>query len=191
MLEANDNQEPLISELRQDQPKTDLIPAGEVYILPFGRPSWLLVYSCYAINPWEFLTIEACLFPPMVLQKTLLTSLSIELLDCKVSEMPQLHNHENQILLHYVQRMLDPLEKQTKKNWRSVGQTLNVSEEDLDLIDTDYRAGRSPTVSLIGKLSTFLTVPSMRSFVEALITCKRCDVATHICNWPWELRTIQ
>ena len=127
----------------------------------------------------------------MVLQKTLLTSLSIELLDCKVSEMPQLHNHENQILLHYVQRMLDPLEKQTKKNWRSVGQTLNVSEEDLDLIDTDYRAGRSPTVSLIGKLSTFLTVPSMRSFVEALNTCKRYDVATHICNWPWELRTIQ
>ncbi|XP_066022067.1 tumor necrosis factor receptor superfamily member 16 isoform X6 [Pocillopora verrucosa] len=144
--EGNDNQEPLISELRQDQPKTDLIPASEVYILPF---------------------------------------------DCKVSEMPQLHNHENQILLHYVQRMLDPLEKQTKKNWRSVGQTLNVSEEDLDLIDTDYRAGRSPTVSLIGKLSTFLTVPSMRSFVEALITCKRYDVATHICNWPWELRTIQ
>ena len=39
VLEANDNQEPLISELRQDQPKTDLIPAGEVYILPFGRPS--------------------------------------------------------------------------------------------------------------------------------------------------------
>ena len=39
VLEANDNQEPLVSELRQDQPKTDLIPAGEVYILPFGRPS--------------------------------------------------------------------------------------------------------------------------------------------------------
>ena len=39
VLEGNDNQEPLISELRQDQPKTDLIPAGEVYILPFGRPS--------------------------------------------------------------------------------------------------------------------------------------------------------
>ena len=39
VLEANDNQEPLISELRQDQPKTDLVPAGEVYILPFGRPS--------------------------------------------------------------------------------------------------------------------------------------------------------
>ena len=39
VLEANDNQEPLIGELRQDQPKTDLVPAGEVYILPFGRPS--------------------------------------------------------------------------------------------------------------------------------------------------------
>ena len=39
VLEANDNQEPLISELRQDQPKTDLIPAGKAYILPFGRPS--------------------------------------------------------------------------------------------------------------------------------------------------------
>ena len=105
--------------------------------------------------------------------------------------MPQLRNHENQILSHYVQRMLDPLEKQTKKNWRSVGQILNVSEEDLDLIETDYKAGRSPTVSLIDKLSTFPIVPSMRSFVEALVSCKRYDVATNICNWPWELRTIQ
>ena len=122
---------------------------------------------------------------------TVLILLSIELLDCKVSEMPQLRNHENQSLLHYVQRMLDPLEKQTKKNWRSVGQILNVSEEDLDLIETDYKAGRSPTVSLIDKLSTFPIVPSMRSFVEALVSCKRYDVATNICNWPWELRTIQ
>ena len=104
--------------------------------------------------------------------------------------MPQLRNHENQSLLHYVQRMLDPLEKQTKKNWRSVGQILNVSEEDLDLIDTSYRAGSSPTVSLIDKLSTFPKVPSIRSFVEALVSCKRYDVATNICNWPWELRTI-
>ena len=105
--------------------------------------------------------------------------------------MPQLRNHENQILLHYVQRMLDPLEKQTKKNWHSVGQILNVSENDLDLIETDYKAGRSPTVSLIDKLSTFPIVPSMRSFVEALVSCKRYDVATNICNWPWELRIIQ
>lgn len=105
--------------------------------------------------------------------------------------MPQLINHENQSLLHYVQRMLDPLEKQTKKNWRSVGQILNVSEEDLDLIEIDYKAGRSPTVSLIDKLSTFPIVPSVRSFVEALVSCNRYDVATNICNWPWELRTIQ
>ena len=122
---------------------------------------------------------------------TVLILLSIELLDCKVSEMPQLRNHENQSLLHYVQRMLDPLEKLTKKNWRSVGQILNVSEEDLDLIEIDYKAGRSPTVSLIDKLSTFPIVPSMRSFVEALVSCKRYDVATNICNWPWELRIIQ
>ena len=87
--------------------------------------------------------------------------------------------------------MLDPLEKQTKKNWRSIGQILNVSEEDLDLIDTDYRAGRSPTVSLIDTLSTFTIVPSMRSFVEALVACNRYNVAINICNWSWELRTAQ
>ena len=39
VLADGDHEEPLTSELRQDQPKTDLIPAGEVYILPFGRPS--------------------------------------------------------------------------------------------------------------------------------------------------------
>ena len=67
--------------------------------------------SCYNSNP---ITVSSS------------TLLSIELLDCKVSEMLQLRNHENQSLLHYVQRMLDPLEKQTKKNWRSVGQTLSL-----------------------------------------------------------------
>ena len=39
VLVDGDHEEPLTSELRQDQPKTDLIPAGGAYILPFGRPS--------------------------------------------------------------------------------------------------------------------------------------------------------
>ena len=39
VLVDGDYEEPLTSELRQDQPKTDLIPAGGAYILPFGRPS--------------------------------------------------------------------------------------------------------------------------------------------------------
>ena len=105
--------------------------------------------------------------------------------------MPQLCNHDNQILLHYVQRMLDPLETPTKKNWRSVGQVLKVSEQDLDLIEIDYKAGRSPTVSLIATLCTFSKVPSMEDFVEALAACNRYDVANDICNWPWDLRTVQ
>lgn len=138
VLEADEQKEFLTGELRQDQPKIDLIPS-----------------------------------------------------DCKVSEMSQLHNHENQILLHHVQKKLDHLEKQSKKNWRSVGQILKVSQEDLDLIETDYKAGRSPTESLLGKLSTFSAVPSMRRFVEALVACDRYDVANNICNWPWDLRTVQ
>ena len=43
MLEADDHEESTTSEPRKDQPKTDLIPAGEAYILPFGRPTWQLV----------------------------------------------------------------------------------------------------------------------------------------------------
>ena len=39
VLVDGDHEEPLTSELRQDQPNTDLIPAGGAYILPFGRPS--------------------------------------------------------------------------------------------------------------------------------------------------------
>lgn len=39
VLADGDHEEPLTSELRQDEPKTDLIPAGGAYILPFGRPS--------------------------------------------------------------------------------------------------------------------------------------------------------
>ena len=39
VIADGDHEEPLTSELKQDQPKTDLIPAGGAYILPFCRPS--------------------------------------------------------------------------------------------------------------------------------------------------------
>lgn len=74
------------------------------------------------------------------------------------------------------------METITRKTWRSVGQALKVSIKDLDLIETEYKTGKSPTEVLITKLKTFSKEPTLREFVQALITCERNDVASYICN---------
>ena len=89
-------------------------------------------------------------------------------------------------MLFFVKSKLDAIETRTRKTWRSVGQALKVSSTVLDLIETEYQTGRSPTEVLIGKLRTFSKEPTLREFVQALITCERNDVASYICNWPWE-----
>jgi len=99
--------------------------------------------------------------------------------------MEHLQNQGEPILFH-VQRKLDVVGSQSRKTWRSVGLAMKVNSDDLDLIETDYKAGKSPTESLLEKLKTFTPEPTMREFVEALIICKRNDLANYICNWPWQ-----
>ena len=106
--------------------------------------------------------------------------------DCDVSEMFTLRNG-NELMLHKIQDMLDP-NPPLKKNWRQVGHHLNVTEGDLDLLELQYKSNGSPTESLIETLKNFTPEPSMKKFVEALISCERSDVAKYICNWPWEKR---
>lgn len=106
--------------------------------------------------------------------------------DCRVSEMEQLRDDKGNLMLFYVQRKLDVVGTPSRKTWRSVGRAMEVSSDDLDLIDTDYKVGRSPTESLLGKFQNFTPEPTMRKFVEALVICDRNDVASYICNWPWE-----
>ena len=93
----------------------------------------------------------------------------------------------NELMLHKIQDMLDP-NPPLKKNWRQVGHHLNVTEGDLDLLELQYKSNGSPTESLIETLKNFTPVPSMKKFVEALISCERSDVAKYICDWPWEKR---
>ena len=89
-------------------------------------------------------------------------------------------------MLFYVQCKLDVVGTRSRKTWRCVGRTMKVSSNDLDLIETDYKAERSPTESILAKFKTFTPEPTMREFVKALVICKRNDVASYICNWPWE-----
>ena len=100
--------------------------------------------------------------------------------------MEQLHDEEGALMLFYVQKKLDVLRTHTRKNWRDVGLALKISSDDLDLIETDYKADRSPTESLLSKLKNRAKEPTMREFVQALVICDRNDVANFICNWPWE-----
>ena len=86
----------------------------------------------------------------------------------------------------YMKTELDPIETVTRKTWKSVGQALGVSPSDLDLIETEYKSGGSPTEILVKKLKTLPKKPTLREIVQALITCERNDVANYICNFPWE-----
>ena len=89
-------------------------------------------------------------------------------------------------MLLYIQSRLDTIETPAKKTWRSVGRALQVSSTDLDLIETEYRALRSPTESLLAKLRTFQHEPTMAEFVRALRICGRNDIADYIARCPWD-----
>ena len=100
--------------------------------------------------------------------------------------MEDLHDNKGNPMHFYVQRKLDVPGSPHRKRWRSVGHAMKVSSDDLDLIEIGYKADRSPTESLLAKLRTFTPEPTMKEFVEALVICQRNDVASYICNWPWE-----
>jgi len=99
--------------------------------------------------------------------------------------MELLRNNTGEPMLFFVQLKLDVPGNQGRKNWRSVGYAMRVNAEDLDLMETSYKADRSPTESLLAKFKTFTREPTMKEFVQALVICQRNDVASYICNWPW------
>lgn len=89
-------------------------------------------------------------------------------------------------MLFYVQRKIDVPETPGRKTWRSIGRVMKVCSDDLDLIEAAYKAEKSPTEALLAKFKTFTLEPTMKEFVQALVTCQRNDVASYICNWQWE-----
>lgn len=93
------------------------------------------------------------------------------------------------LMLFCIQRELDPVETVRKKTWRSVGRTLDVSSQTLEMINLCYQTQQSPTECLVEHFKTLRAdeEPTMRKFVKALIACQRNDVARIICDWPWEL----
>jgi len=100
--------------------------------------------------------------------------------------METLRDDKGKLMLFYIQKKLDVLGTYYRKTWRSIGKVFQVSSDDLDMIETEYLARRSPTESLLELLKNSEKEPTMREFVRALIICDRHDVAEVICNWPWE-----
>ena len=105
--------------------------------------------------------------------------------DCRISELEQVRDDKGSLIISYVKKKLDALETSTRKTWRSIGQEFQVSSDDLDMMETDYLARKSPTESLLELLKNREKEPTIREFVEVLIVCGRQDVAAIICNWPW------
>lgn len=99
--------------------------------------------------------------------------------------MEQLRDDKGILMLFYVKKKLDAFETSTRKTWRSIGQVFQVTSDDLNMIETEYMARKSPTESLLELLKNREKEPTMREFLEALIVCGRHDVAAVICNWPW------
>ena len=125
------------------------------------------------------------MFEKYMIKASVLINSSKQFSDCRISEMEQLHDGEGNLMLFYIQKKLDARETWNRKTWQSVGQALQVSCDTLNLIETDYIAEKSPTESLLGLLKTREKEPTMREFVQALITCGRRHVADLICNRPW------
>jgi len=123
------------------------------------------------------------MFEKYKIKASLLINSSKQFSDCRISEMEQLHDDEGNLMLFIIQ--MNALRNPTRKTWRSVGQPLQVSSEDFDLIETDYMAGGSPTESLLAKLKNYGKEPTVREFLKALTICGRHHVADLICNWPW------
>ena len=102
--------------------------------------------------------------------------------------MVGLRDRSGRPMLFYVQNELDAVDTIHNRTWRSVGMVLGVSTQKLNLIETCYQAGKSPTEELVEHLKTRGNAePKMREFVMALIACEKIDVARVICNWPWEI----
>ena len=99
-----------------------------------------------------------------------------------------LRDQHNEVMLFYVQDELDPIETLSMKTWRSVALVLDASPKVGNIVETSNRSMQSPTEPLLQYFKTKGDEePSMRDFVEALVKCKRHEVARSICNWPWEI----
>ena len=120
-----------------------------------------------------------------MMKATVLINSSKQFSDCLISDMEHLRNEKGDLMLFFIKKKLDALETLSQKTWRSVGQVFQVSTDDLNMIETEYMARRSPTEGLLELLKNRKKEPTMREFVEALIICGRHDVADFICNWPW------
>ena len=103
--------------------------------------------------------------------------------------MEELRDHDNKLMIFYVREELDFPETNQVRTWYSVGLALNAGARVLNGIETCYRSQQSPTHSLM--IPHFKTLgekePSMREFVDALLQCKRYEVAYKICHWPLQL----
>ena len=119
-----------------------------------------------------------------------LSSAFVFLSDVPISAIEKLRDHDNQLMLFYVQDELDFHETSEVKTWYSVGLALNVDGRLLDRIQSQQSP--SPMHKLIQYLKTKGEgEPSMRDLVNALLQCKRYDVAKNICNCPWPLTEAQ
>ena len=100
----------------------------------------------------------------------------IEKLCCKTDD-------KIDVMIFHVQKKLDIPETAERKTWRSVGLALKVDPDILDGI-------LSKEVITLSVLEHFKTLadqqPKLREFVRALIGCGRNDLASIICNWPYE-----
>ena len=103
-----------------------------------------------------------------------------------ISDIEKLHwrtDDNNDVLIFHVQKKLDIPETHQRKTWHSVGLALKVDPDILDGI-------LSKELTTFSAVEYFKTLadqqPKLREFVRALISCERKDLASIICNWPYE-----
>ena len=71
--------------------------------------------------------------------------------------------------------------------WREVGLTLGVNMDRLDYLKREnLRPDGSPTTEMLKNVNAEFPETLTKTFVEALHSAKRYDVAKTICSWKWQ-----
>ena len=87
------------------------------------------------------------------------------------------------VMMFQVQSKLDIPETPQKKTWRSVFLALKVHPDNFNRI----LCGEDTTFAAIDYFETLgPQQPNLRTFVRGLVVCGRYDLASIICNWPYE-----
>lgn len=164
---------------------------NQTYVL-YGPSDWyLLPTTDKGWSPVLKLKGNLWLFPnsnnTVSTHQSLLIAFLLLVQELTVADVRTLYRKNNRqirdVMIFQIQNKLDIPETAQKKAWRSMFLTLKVHPDNFNKI----LSSEDTTFAAIDYFETLgHQQPKLREFVKALIGCGRYDLASIICNWPYE-----